>query len=191
MITVRARAVAALVLIVVVAGCRCGGQGCHGKTPTPSETPFAWGPERTLDEVPADGMAASLLGSPMTVGHVQLVEEADGSVRLEISDRPPQTACGPVPDGQGFSLKLPGPASADTSLDKSMTEHPDGVSAFMIQRLEDGTTRSVMTGAFSVKLTVTELERSQGLVAGRIALMFDDADHSGAAGTFVGELCPP
>lgn len=180
---------AALGWLVLVGGCRCAGGGCHGQTPRASTQPFVWDAQAPLGDVPADGVAASLLGESFVVGHVQIGQEEDDASRLEITDRPPEDLCGPVVRGEGFSVRFPGPVSSATTIAKAMEEHPHGVSAFMVERQEDGSVRSVMAGAFALALEITEVDREAGWARGRIALMFDDPQKSGASGTFRAKLC--
>ncbi len=177
--------VAALAFLAV-AGCRCGSQTGQGAL-SASVHPFEWAAKPDLEAVPADGINASLAGKPLSVVHVHVREGADGS-RIELSDRPPQALCTLATDAQGFSVKLPGKLGEGVRIEKTMLQNPRGVSAFMLERLDDGSARSVMASTFSMAVYISAI--GKGNVAGRIALAFDDPKKSGAAGTFAGDHCP-
>jgi hypothetical protein len=170
--------------LVALAGCRCGSQSAVG----PSSAAYVWSDEPSVSSVPADGMTASLLGEALVVAHVQIHEAMDGSLRIEIADRAPTSPCAFMPDAQGFSIKLPSRPGKGKLMKKTMQDHPRGVSAFMVQRREDGSTTSVMARDFCLALQFTSFSASKA--QGVISMAFDDEDRSGVAGHFEASYCP-
>jgi hypothetical protein len=176
-----------LLLVTVAWGCRCGdrtgpvtaGDGGPGE---------AWSTSWAADDLPGGDIEATLGGTSLDVVHVQ-VHLGQDATRIEILDRRPDEPCSLPAAAQGFSVKLPHGIDGDDRVEKSMEEHPHGWSAFMVTRGDDGSAVSSLARGWSFALAVSSLDEEGAEIQGRLALSFDDPEHSGAVGRFTGRLC--
>jgi hypothetical protein len=181
------RATLSLVLVAAAWGCRCGdrtgpvtaGDGGPGE---------AWSTSWSADDLPGGEIGATLGGATLDVIHVQ-VHLGQDATRIEILDRRPEEPCGPSAASQGFSVKLPHRIDEDDRMEKPMADHPHGWYAFMVTRGDDGSAVSALARGWSFGLAVSSLDEDRAEIQGRLALSFDDPEHSGAAGRFTGRLC--
>jgi len=141
------------------------------------------------DEIPRTPLAASLRGEPIADPGVRLIEEEDAT-RIEILDRRPVDPCAPVPEAQGFVVRVPGRLESGTRIGKAPDEHPRGVSAYMVVRGPDGSASSLLAYAWSFAIEIGPVDSQAGTVGGRIALGIEGADRGVAAGTFEARYCP-
>ncbi len=181
----------ALLVAATVWGCRCGDRSAPASAHDGGPDQ-AWAASWSAEDVPDREIGATLKGVALDDVHVQVHLEQE-TTRIEILDRRPADACGHATDAQGFIVRLPGRIGEGDRLEKAMGEHPRGWSAFMVTRGADGSAVSALAQGWSFALVASSLDEAGAGITGRMALSFDDAEHSSVAGRFSGSLCvqPP
>jgi hypothetical protein len=177
----------ALLAVLVAWGCR-GGDGSGPSSARDAGQDLAWAASWSTDDVPDREIAGTLKGLVLDAVHVQ-VHLGQDATRIEILDRRPAQACGSDPEAQGLIVRLPSRIDKGDRLEKAMDEHPRGWGAFMVTRGDDGSAVSSLAQGWSFALVVTSLDEDGAEIRGRLALSFDDEEHSSVTGRFTGTLC--